>query len=133
MYYTWTMAVNKGSSEVTETQIETLFGYASDITYAILATAAGIIAALRVKLRKNKAKNKNVDKVLLIQSLASSVFLIFSTAFSWLASVNAYNPSVTYMPEIVRRMALQGFFLSLTKLFYSFHHYIGLVLLLIMS
>uniref|UniRef100_A0A914YTN2 Uncharacterized protein n=1 Tax=Panagrolaimus superbus TaxID=310955 RepID=A0A914YTN2_9BILA len=100
MFYTFTR-FNGPTANVKQTDFEQVFSYASDISYAVLATIAGTVAAMQMMVQ-NKMKNKKVERVLLAQSLTSSVFLIFSTASS-------------------------------CKLFYSLHHYTGLVLLITMS
>jgi hypothetical protein len=108
IYYTITR--QSRSAYVQQTYFEYVFGFASDIAYAIIATAAGVTAALHM-IFQNKMKNKNVERVLLGQSLISSIFLVFSTIAAWLASVNRITSNdMTYGPELTRLFALQSFF-----------------------
>uniref|UniRef100_A0A914QGT4 Uncharacterized protein n=1 Tax=Panagrolaimus davidi TaxID=227884 RepID=A0A914QGT4_9BILA len=98
-----------------------------------MATLLCFIAALNIAIKK-RAKNMNVEKVLLIQSFTSSVFLVLSTATSWLAYANQASPDPTIpMLETLRAIMLQMFFNALSQFFYDVHHYVGLLLLLIMS
>uniref|UniRef100_A0A914PX01 NADH dehydrogenase subunit 6 n=1 Tax=Panagrolaimus davidi TaxID=227884 RepID=A0A914PX01_9BILA len=120
------------------TDFEIYFSYISDISYAIFATILCFIAALNIAIKK-RSKNQKVEKVLLIQSFTSSIFLILSTATSWFASANKASNDVSTPPtdaeisEAIRSVSLQTFFNAFSKFFYDVHHYVGLLLLLIMS
>uniref|UniRef100_A0A914Q4G2 NADH dehydrogenase subunit 6 n=1 Tax=Panagrolaimus davidi TaxID=227884 RepID=A0A914Q4G2_9BILA len=120
------------------TDFEIYFAYISDISYAILATILCFTATLNIAIKK-RSKNQKVETVLLIQSFTSSVFLILSTATSWLANANQASndfstpPTDAEISETFRSISLQTFFNAFSKFFYDVHHYIGLLLLLIMS
>uniref|UniRef100_A0A914R7Y7 Serpentine receptor class gamma n=1 Tax=Panagrolaimus davidi TaxID=227884 RepID=A0A914R7Y7_9BILA len=123
----------KQRRNVTYTDFEEVFGYISDITYAILATIFGISAALSM-LSRNSARKNHPEKVLLVQSILSSVFLLGSTLTSWLGSVNGILMTETAMnDENMRALYLQTFFNVTSQSLYGIHHYLGLILLLIMS
>lgn len=123
----------KQRRQVPYTDFEEIFGYISDITYAILGTIFGSIAALSM-LNKNSATKNHPEKVLLVQALLSSVFLLGSTFTSWLASVNGILLTDAYKsPEVIRAMSVQTFFSTISQTLYATHHYLGLILLLTMS
>uniref|UniRef100_A0AC35GID7 Uncharacterized protein n=1 Tax=Panagrolaimus sp. PS1159 TaxID=55785 RepID=A0AC35GID7_9BILA len=123
----------KQRRNVTYTDFEEVFGYVSDITYAILATVFGSLAALSM-LSRDSARKNHPEKVLLVQSILSSVFLLGSTLTSWLGSVNGILMTETAMnDENLRALYLQTFFNVTSQSLYGIHHYLGLVLLLIMS
>uniref|UniRef100_A0AC35FMU9 Uncharacterized protein n=1 Tax=Panagrolaimus sp. PS1159 TaxID=55785 RepID=A0AC35FMU9_9BILA len=123
----------KQRRNVTYTDFEEIFGYVSDITYAILATIFGSLAALSM-LSRNSVRKNHPEKVLLAQSIMSSVFLLGSTLTSWLGSVNGILMTETeFNAETQRALYLQTFFNVVSQSLYGLHHYLGLILLLIMS
>jgi hypothetical protein len=120
------------------TDFETYFSYISAISYAISATIMCTLAAFNIIIKK-RMQNQNVEVVLLIQSFTSSVFLILSSITSWMASVNGVPHIVSTVPtaaevlEASRAYSLQTFLNAFSDFFYNIHHYIGLLLLLIVS
>uniref|UniRef100_A0A914YFW2 Uncharacterized protein n=1 Tax=Panagrolaimus superbus TaxID=310955 RepID=A0A914YFW2_9BILA len=85
-------------------------------------------------LSKDSLRKNHPEKVLLAQSILSSIFLLGSTLTSWLASVNGILSTETKKtPEVDRALSLQLFFSAISQSFYASHHYLGLILLLIMS
>lgn len=123
----------KAKTVTVYTKFEEIYGYASDVSFVLFATLFGSFAAVYL-LIKNKMSTKNSEKVLLIQSLTSSIFLICFIASEFVTTY-FYIPegSITKTPETKNLLSLQLFFSILSNLFYDTHHYTGLILLFIMS
>ena len=106
-----------------------------DCAYALAATMFCLTAVICQSARSKHMdiRVQNIEKILLLQSLLSSICLIISAAFGWLAGINGLGENAQKGPESTRILNLQLALSCISNLFYAVYHYSSLILLFVLS